>query len=82
MGHNSIESAESYFSLPNAGLVLIMLNFRLGPAEILTVLKDPTPKVLLVHAAYMECVNALKCEFCGIFRTYRSGGRQASGLAQ
>jgi len=30
LGHNSIANAEAYFSIPNAGLVLVMLNFRLA----------------------------------------------------
>ena len=37
LGPNSIENAESYFSIPNAGLVLVMLNFRLAPKEALIV---------------------------------------------
>lgn len=60
LGHNSIENAESYFSIPNAGLVLVMLNFRLAPAEILTILEDSTPRAVMVHAEYMDRIKKIK----------------------
>ena len=60
LGHNSIENAEAYFSAPNAGLILVMLNFRLAPAEIATILKDSTPRALMVHAAYMDSIKAIE----------------------
>jgi len=56
LGPNSIENAEAYFSIPNAGLVLVMLNFRLAAPEILNILKDATPRALMVHAAYRKIV--------------------------
>lgn len=56
LGPNSIENAEAYFSIPNAGLVLVMLNFRLAAPEILNILKDATPRILMVHADYRETV--------------------------
>ena len=57
MGHNSMENAESYFNIPNAGLVLVMLNFRLAPKEVLTVLQDSGISVLMVNKAYMAHVE-------------------------
>ena len=56
LGPNSIENAEAYFSIPNAGLVLVMLNFRLAAPEILNILKDATPRIVMVHAAYQQTV--------------------------
>ena len=60
LGHNSIENAESYFSIPNAGLVLVMLNFRLAPAEIAGILKDAEPKTLIVHSGYLEVIEKIE----------------------
>ncbi|MFH1139603.1 MAG: long-chain-fatty-acid--CoA ligase [Pseudomonadota bacterium] len=60
LGHNSIENAEAYFSIPNAGLVLVMLNFRLAPAEIAVILEDSTPKALMVHAGYMKAIEKIQ----------------------
>jgi len=59
LGHNSIANAEAYFSIPNAGLVLVMLNFRLAAPEILTILKDATPAVLLVNENYMDSIKQI-----------------------
>ena len=56
LGPNSIENAEAYFSIPNAGLVLVMLNFRLAAPEVLNILKDAAPRAVLVHAAYRKTV--------------------------
>ena len=60
LGHNSIENAETYFSIPNAGLVLVMLNFRLAPPEILKVLVDAAPRALMVHAGYMGQIEKIR----------------------
>ncbi len=62
LGHNSIENAEAYFSIPNAGLVLVMLNFRLAAPEILTILKDAAPAVLLVSEHYMAPIQRIETE--------------------
>lgn len=62
LGNNSIENAETYFNIPNAGLILVMLNFRLAPPEIRTVLTDATPKAVMVHAGYMDQVNKIKVD--------------------
>ncbi len=56
---NSVESAESYFSVPNAGLVLVMLNFRLAPAEIRTILIDSKASVLMIDEEYLDCVEQI-----------------------
>ena len=60
LSRNSIENAETYFSIPNAGLVLVMLNFRLAPPEILSVLKDSQASALMVNEEYVEQIENLK----------------------
>jgi acyl-CoA synthetase (AMP-forming)/AMP-acid ligase II len=62
MSHNSIENAESYFSIPNAGLVLVMINFRLAPKEALAILKDSGASVLMVNEPYKGHVDQIKGE--------------------
>ena len=62
LSKNSIENAETYFSIPNAGLVLVMLNFRLAPPEILTILKDAQASVLMVSEEYLEHIEKLKAD--------------------
>ncbi len=60
LSHNSIENAESYFSIPDAGLVLVMLNFRLDPMEILTILADSDASVLMVNEKYLGYIDEIK----------------------
>lgn len=60
LSRNSIESAESYFSIPNAGLILVMLNFRLAQPEIKAVLEDATPSVLMVNEEFFGLVEQIR----------------------
>ena len=62
LSQNSIENAESYFSIPNAGLVLVMLNFRLAAREILTILKDSEASVLMVNENFLDHIYEIKDE--------------------
>ena len=57
LSRNSIESAESYFSIPNAGLVLVMLNFRLAAPELLTILADAGVSALMVNQEFLGTVE-------------------------
>ncbi|MBF0551818.1 MAG: AMP-binding protein, partial [Deltaproteobacteria bacterium] len=60
LSKNSIENAESYFSIPNAGLVLVMLNFRLAAPELLTILDDAQASALLVNEEYLAQLDQIK----------------------
>lgn len=57
---NSIENAEAYFSIPNAGLVLVMLNFRLAPPEMLAILRDAAASVLIIHENFLDQLDEIK----------------------
>jgi acyl-CoA synthetase (AMP-forming)/AMP-acid ligase II len=57
---NSIENAESYFSIPGAGLVLVMLNFRLAPREMQDILVDAEPAVVIVNREYVGHYEQIK----------------------
>ena len=54
LSRNSAESAELYFAIPNAGLVVVMLNFRLSLSEIVAVLTDAEAAVLIVSDEFAE----------------------------
>ena len=60
LSHNSIESAESYFSIPNAGLVLVILNFRLAPPEILTILSDAKVSAIIVNETFLDRIEQIR----------------------
>ncbi|GLI35078.1 class I adenylate-forming enzyme family protein [Desulforhabdus amnigena] len=59
LSRNSMENAESYFSIPNAGLVLVMLNFRLAPPELEGVLNDAQASVLMVHEEFLDRIEEI-----------------------
>lgn len=54
LSRNSIESGEAYLSVPNAGLVLVMLNFRLTTPEIYRILEDSQASAIIVTAELLE----------------------------
>lgn len=60
LSRNSMENAESYFSIPNAGLVLVMLNFRLAEPELLVVLSDAQASALMVNEEFLPQIEAIK----------------------
>jgi acyl-CoA synthetase (AMP-forming)/AMP-acid ligase II len=60
LSKNSIENAESYFSIPSAGLVLVMLNFRLAPREMQVILIDAEPTVVMVNEEYLGHYEQIK----------------------
>ncbi len=62
LSKNSTESAELYFSVPNAGLVLVMLNFRLALPEIQTILTDSNASVLMLDEEYLDHALSLSEE--------------------
>ena len=60
LSRNSMENAESYFSIPNAALVLVMLNFRLAPPEILNILSDAGASVLIVEESFLDALSQIR----------------------
>ena len=80
LSKNSMENAESYFSIPCAGLVLVMLNFRLAPREILTILEDSGASVLLVNKQYVGQVEQIKDELNSIKKFIFIGPRDEAPL--
>lgn len=62
LSRNSIESCESYLSIPNAGLVLVMLNFRLAPQELIEILKDSQVSVVMVAEEFTETIQQIRGE--------------------
>ncbi|MBN2125102.1 MAG: long-chain-fatty-acid--CoA ligase [Deltaproteobacteria bacterium] len=60
LSHNSIENAECYFSIPNGGLVLVMLNFRLAAMEIRTIIEDSQASALIVNEKYVQQIDGIK----------------------
>lgn len=81
LSRNSAESAELFFAIPNAGLVVVMLNFRLSPSEIVAVLTDSEASVLIASDEFTEqlayagsCCGSVKHRICFGSRTDLAAG--------
>ncbi len=62
LSQNSFEYIESTLGAANAGLIFVVLNFRLALRELLTVLLDSEPSILMVQDQYLEYVEAIRNE--------------------
>lgn len=59
LSQNSMEYMESALSVPNAGLIYVVCNFRLAVPELAVVLSDAEPTVLLVQEPFVDTARAL-----------------------
>jgi long-chain acyl-CoA synthetase len=60
LSQNSFEYIESAVSVPNAGFIYVVCNFRLAPPEIASVLADAEPSILFVQDQFVEIARNLK----------------------
>lgn len=60
LSQNSFEYIESSLSVPNAGLIYVVCNFRLAPPEIASVLADAEPSILFVQDQFVDIAQNLK----------------------
>lgn len=66
LSQNSFEYIESALSVPNAGLVYVVCNFRLAPPEIAAVLSDAEPTILIVQEQFAEMAKHIKTDIPSI----------------
>ncbi|MDV6262749.1 class I adenylate-forming enzyme family protein [Rhodococcoides yunnanense] len=58
---NSVEFQELYFAAGRAGLVLQPLNWRLGVKQLIGLIADATPKVIITASEWSETKQELQC---------------------
>ncbi|AAY80478.1 AMP-binding protein [Sulfolobus acidocaldarius] len=63
LGWNDHRYFESFFTVPSLGAVLLELNIRLHPADLLYILKLTKPKGLLVDDSLLPLAEALSKEY-------------------
>ncbi|HEY3275062.1 MAG TPA: AMP-binding protein [Syntrophorhabdaceae bacterium] len=54
LSQNSFEYMESAVTIPSAGIIFVVCNFRLAPPEIAAVLSDAEPAILLVQDQFAD----------------------------
>lgn len=59
-GKNSIEYFEAMFAASKAGCTLLPLNWRLSAAELVAVIEDAAPRLILVDAEYLALMDKVR----------------------
>ncbi len=62
LAHNGIEYFELLYGCAKAGVLMVCLNWRLAPRELLEILRDCTPSALVYSEAFAEHAPALCAE--------------------
>jgi acyl-CoA synthetase (AMP-forming)/AMP-acid ligase II len=60
LSENRPEYVDCYYGVPRAGMGLCVLNFRLAAREILRIVNDAEPVVLVTEEPYLELVRSLR----------------------
>ncbi|OPY69829.1 MAG: Long-chain-fatty-acid--CoA ligase [Syntrophorhabdaceae bacterium PtaU1.Bin034] len=60
LSQNSFEYMESALSVPNAGFIYVVCNFRLAPPEIAAVLSDAEPTILFAQQQFIDIAENLR----------------------
>lgn len=63
---NCVEYYETYRACEWAGFIAATVNFRLAPREVLYILQDAAPKVLVFESQYAQLVDQLRVDLPGI----------------
>ncbi|WP_223448959.1 class I adenylate-forming enzyme family protein [Pseudomonas sp. BF-R-19] len=77
---NSIEYFEVYGAAEWAGYIVTLVNFRLSPSEIVQILKDADPKVLIFEEQYAAMVGLVREQLQGIVHFVCVGGESGWAL--
>src|SRR6185436_7688754 len=63
---NTHAQLESFYSVPQAGAVLVPINYRLSPQEFAYIITHSGASVVCVHEDYLACVDELRPELPGV----------------
>jgi acyl-CoA synthetase (AMP-forming)/AMP-acid ligase II len=76
LSQNSFEYIESALSVPNAGLIYVVCNFRLAPPEIAAVLSDAEPSILIVQEGFAEIAKGILPSIPSVQKIIYFGSRE------
>ncbi len=74
LAQNSVAYAETFAAAEVAGYITAAINYRLAAPEILYILKDSAPTVLILDAEYAELVDGLRPELPELDQFITIGG--------
>jgi fatty-acyl-CoA synthase len=73
---NSSEFLEIFFACGKTGAIMVPVNFRLAAPELIYILKDSAPRVLVYSSDFAEKMQAIKAAGLPIERYFRHGGEK------
>jgi fatty-acyl-CoA synthase len=71
---NSSEFLELFFACGKTGAIMVPVNFRLAVPELIYILRDCAPRVLIYSSDFTEKIRAIKTAGLPISRYFRHGG--------
>jgi acyl-CoA synthetase (AMP-forming)/AMP-acid ligase II len=81
LAENCPEYTEAYYGVPGAGMGLVFLNYRLAPRELVYILNDSAPSVLLVQPKYLETIRKIRPELTSVQHVVVIGDGAADAFA-
>src|SRR3954452_11248156 len=79
LSENRPEFVECYYGIPRAGMGLCFLNYRLNPREIVRIVNDAEPTVMVTEPEYLDTVNTVRAETPSIRHVVVAGGGAGEG---
>jgi acyl-CoA synthetase (AMP-forming)/AMP-acid ligase II len=80
LSQNSLEFQEVYSACELSGFICATVNWRLAVPEMVYIVNDGAPKVLVFEAAYAEAVLAMRSQLISVEHFVCIGGKAAPGL--
>jgi len=71
---NSSEFLEIFFACAKTGVIMVPLNFRLAPPEMIYIIRDSAPQTLIYSPDFADKVKAVKAAGLPLPRYFRHGG--------
>ncbi len=72
---NCSEFLEIFFACAKTGIIMVPLNFRLAVPELLYILRDSEPEILIYSSEFAAKVGEIRAAGVEIRKIYRQGGR-------
>jgi acyl-CoA synthetase (AMP-forming)/AMP-acid ligase II len=79
LSENRPEFVECYYGVPRAGMGLCFLNYRFSPREIIRIINDAEPSVLITEPDYVGTVDAIRTEIPSVRHVVVAGGTAWDG---
>jgi acyl-CoA synthetase (AMP-forming)/AMP-acid ligase II len=79
LSENRPEYVEAIYGVPRAAMSLCLLNYRLNPREIVRIVNDAEPSVLLTEPAYLPVYEAIRAEIPSVATVIVAGGEAPPG---